>query len=312
MTAVPSRVGGSRTGRADSADRSRPSPAAALRLRVAKALQQRVIVLGNEKGGSGKSTTAMHVTVSLLKQGRRVGCIDLDARQGTLSRYVENRRSFIEETGLELPLPEVRRIYRSERDTRNAAEAEEREALERALEELAACDSIVIDTPGSDNFLSRLGHAQADVLITPLNDSFLDLDLLARIDADGRRVLAPSIYSQMVWEQRQRRAKLGLPPIDWVVMRNRLSHVNARNKRDVGQLLAQLAKRIGFRLAPGFGERVIFRELFPKGLTLLDLREKGAGVRLSMSHIAARQEVRDLFRAVGLEEAEVREQAKAS
>jgi chromosome partitioning protein len=312
MTAAPSRLGGTGEGALPRGGHPSPNPAAALRLKVAKALQQRIIVLGNEKGGSGKSTTAMHVTVSLLRQGRKVGCIDLDARQGSLSRYVENRRAFIEETGLKLPLPEVRRIYRSEEDTRSAAEAEERAALAEAMEELAACDSIVIDTPGSDNHLSRLGHAQADVLITPLNDSFLDLDLLARIDADGRRVLAPSIYSQMVWEQRQRRAKLGLPPIDWVVMRNRLSHVNARNKRDVGQLLLQLAKRIGFRLAPGFGERVIFRELFPKGLTLLDLREKGAGVRLNMSHLAARQEVRDLFRAVGLEDGEAKDQAKAS
>jgi len=312
MTAAPSRLDGTGNGASPRGGHPSPNPAAALRLKVAKALQQRIIVLGNEKGGSGKSTTAMHVTVSLLRQGRKVGCIDLDARQGSLSRYVENRRAFIEETGLKLPLPEVRRIYRSEEDTRSAAEAAERAALAEAMEELAACDSIVIDTPGSDNHLSRLGHAQADVLITPLNDSFLDLDLLARIDADGRRVLAPSIYSQMVWEQRQHRAKQGLPPIDWVVMRNRLSHVNARNKRDVGQLLLQLAKRIGFRLAPGFGERVIFRELFPKGLTLLDLREKGAGVRLNMSHLAARQEVRDLFRAVGLEDGEAREQAKAS
>ena len=311
MAAAPSRIGKTARRRRASAKASSPNPAGALRLRVARALQQRVIVMGNEKGGSGKSTTAMHVTVSLLRQGRRVGCIDLDARQGSLSRYVENRRNLIEETGIKLPLPEVRRIYRSEKDTRSAAEAEDRAALDRAMAELSDCDSIVIDTPGSDNYLSRLGHAQADVLITPLNDSFLDLDLLARIDADGRRVLAPSIYSQMVWEQRQRRAKRGLPPIDWVVMRNRLSHVNARNKRDVGQLLEQLAKRIGFRLAPGFGERVIFRELFPKGLTLLDLREKGAGVRMNMSHVAARQEVRELFRAVGLEESEVRKQAAA-
>ena len=312
MTAVPSRIGKTGKVRSASGKRSPPNPAAALRLRVAKALQQRVIVLGNEKGGSGKSTTAMHVTVSLLKQGRRVGCIDLDARQGSLSRYVENRRSFIEESGLKLPLPEVRRIYRSERDTRSAAEAEEREALDGAMEDLRDCDSIVIDTPGSDNYLSRLGHAQADVLITPLNDSFLDLDLLARIDADGRRVLAPSIYSQMVWEQRQRRAKRGLPPIDWVVMRNRLSHVNARNKRDVGQLLEQLAKRIGFRLAPGFGERVVFRELFPKGLTLLDLRDSGAGVRLNMSHLAARQELRDLFRILGIADDEATETAQTA
>ena len=312
MTAVPSRIGKAAKGGAAPAKSPSPNPAAALRLRVAKALQQRVIVLGNEKGGSGKSTTAMHVTVSLMKQGRKVGCIDLDARQGSLSRYVENRRSFMEETGLKLPLPEVRRIYRSENDVRSAAEAEDSEALDRALDELSDCDSIVIDTPGSDNYLSRLGHAQADVLITPLNDSFLDLDLLARIDADGRRVLAPSIYSQMVWEQRQRRAKQGLAPIDWVVMRNRLSHVNARNKRDVGQLLEQLSRRIGFRLAPGFGERVIFRELFPKGLTLLDLREKGAGVRLNMSHLAARQEVRELFRAVGLEDSDIKDEAEAA
>jgi len=312
MTAVPSRIGKAVEGASAPGNHPSPNPAAALRLRVAKALQQRVIVLGNEKGGSGKSTTAMHVTVSLMKQGRKVGCIDLDARQGSLSRYVENRRSFIEETGLKLPLPEVQRIYRSEHDVRSEAETEERESLDRALEELSDCDSVVIDTPGSDNYLSRLGHSQADVLITPLNDSFLDLDLLARIDADGRRVLAPSIYSQMVWEQRQHRAKQGLPPIDWVVMRNRLSHVNARNKRDVGQLLEQLSRRIGFRLAPGFGERVIFRELFPKGLTLLDLREKGAGVRLNMSHIAARQEVRELFRAVGLEDSDVKDSAEAS
>ncbi len=279
-----------------------PSPAAGVRLPGLAAPRRQVIVLGNEKGGSGKSTTAMHVTVSLLKGGHTVGCIDLDARQGTLSRYVENRRAFAAESGLPLAVPEVRRVQYSERDGRAEAEAEEQAALADALSELSGCSAIVIDTPGSDNYLSRLGHAEADILITPLNDSFLDLDLLARIDADGRRVLAPSVYSQMVWEQRQKRAGDGRPPIDWVVMRNRLSHIDARSKRDVGRLLQQLAKRIGFRLAPGLGERVIFRELFSKGLTLLDLREGGAGVPLNMSHLAARQEIRELFRAVGLEE----------
>jgi chromosome partitioning protein len=281
-----------------------PSPAAGVRVSGLAAPPRRIIVLGNEKGGSGKSTTAMHVTVSLLKSGHTVGCIDLDARQGTLSRYVENRRAFAAESGLPLAVPEVCRVHRSDRDGRAEAEAEEQAALAEALSELSGCTAIVIDTPGSDSNLSRLGHAHADILITPLNDSFLDLDLLARIDSDGRRVLAPSVYSQMVWEQRQRRAADGRPPIDWVVMRNRLSHIDARSKRDVGRLLQQLSKRIGFRLASGFGERVIFRELFPKGLTLLDLREPGAGVPLNMSHLAARQEVRELFRAIGLEDEE--------
>jgi len=259
-----------------------------------------ILVLGNEKGGSGKSTTGMHLIVALLKRGYRVGSIDLDARQGSLSRLIENRMAYAERSGRPLELPLHRRVFRSEAEVRSAARYEERQAVDEALDALAGCHYIVIDTPGSDSYLSRLGHTCADTLITPLNDSFLDLDLLARIDHEGKRVLAPSLYSEMVWEQRQQRAIAKLAPIDWVVMRNRLSHIDARNKREIGYLLEQLGKRIGFRLAPGFGERVIFRELFPTGLTLLDLRDGELGVPLNMSHVAARQEVRALLQAIGL------------
>lgn len=266
---------------------------------------RRVIVLGNEKGGSGKSTTAMHLIVALLQTGKSVGVIDLDARQGTLSRYIENRRAFASDGGPKLPLPELVRVERSELPTRAEARQDESERLEAALRELKGCDLVVVDTPGSDSTLSRLGHALADVLVTPLNDSFIDLDLLARIDPEGNKILGPSVYSEMVWEQRQNRARAGRPPLDWIVMRNRLAHVDARNKREIGRLLDALAKRIGFRLSPGFGERVIFRELFPKGLTLLDLKERGAGVELTMSHVAARQEVRQLLDTIGLERAEI-------
>ena len=259
-----------------------------------------VIVLGNEKGGSGKSTTAMHLIVALLQAGHRVGAIDLDARQGTLTRQIENRRTFAQRNDLKLELPELRTIDRArDADTRAEAEAAERAALSAAMDDLAACAFVVIDTPGSDSHLSRLGHTLADTLVTPLNDSFLDLDLLARIDHDAKKIVSPSVYSQMVWEQRQARAQAGGRPIDWIVMRNRLSHLDARNKRDVGRLLGQLAKRISFRTAPGFGERVIFRELFPKGLTLLDLRARGTGVTMTMSHMAARQEVRALLSEIG-------------
>ena len=241
----------------------------------------------------------MHLVVALLRQGRSVGIVDLDARQGTLSRYVENRRAFAESEGLPLPLPELRQVLRSEAPTRAEADAEEEAKLQAALAELSGCDMLVIDTPGSDSHLSRLGHTLADVLISPMNDSFIDLDLLARIDREGRKILGPSVYSQMVWEQRQARARQGGRPIDWVVLRNRLAHLDARNKREIARLLAQLAKRIGFRLAPGFGERVVFRQLFPQGLTLLDLRQSGTD--LTMSHVAARQEVRALLAAIGLD-----------
>ena len=257
-----------------------------------------IIVLGNEKGGSGKSTTALHLIVALLRQGKTVASFDLDARQGTLTRYVENRRAYVAERDVRLPMPEHESLHRSDADSRREAEAEERALVEAAFARHQAKDFIVCDTPGSDTHLSRLAHTRADTLITPLNDSFVDLDLLARVTRDGKKILGPSIYSQLVWEQRLARAKTGARPIDWIVMRNRLSHTQARNKRDVGTLLQDLARRIGFRLAPGFGERVIFRELFVQGLTLLDLRE--SGTQLSMSHVAAREEVRALLETIAI------------
>jgi len=261
-----------------------------------------VVVIGNEKGGTGKSTTAMHLIVALLKLGYTVGSIDLDSRQSTLSHYLANRAAFADESGQPLPMPEHHCVARSAAATRKAAEAEDRRAFGTACAELAPCDFIVIDTPGSDVFLSRLAHENADTLVTPLNDSFLDIDVLAQIDRRRREVLGPSSYCQMVWEQSNKRAVAGRAPIDWVVMRNRLTHIEARNKREIGTLLAQLATRIGFRLAPGFGERVVFRELFLNGLTLLDLpeaSENGADAAVS-SHLAARQEIRMLLESIGL------------
>ena len=253
-----------------------------------------IVCFGNEKGGSGKSTTAMHVVVALLRDGHRVATLDLDARQGTLSRFLANRAA----SGMPLAMPVHRAIERSARDSVATAAAEEADRLDRTLAELADQEFIVVDTPGNDSNLMRLGHARADTLITPLNDSFVDLDLLAHVDAAGQRVLYPSLYAEMVWEQKKQRAQRDGGSIDWIVMRNRLATLDARNKRRVGGLIEQLAKRIGFRLAPGFSERVIFRELFLKGLTLLDLAE--SGTEMTLSHVAARQELRGLLDTIGL------------
>ncbi|WP_343564929.1 division plane positioning ATPase MipZ [Kiloniella sp. b19] len=263
----------------------------------------RIIVIGNEKGGSGKSTTSMHIIAALLNQGYAVGSIDLDARQGTLSRYIENREASNLNHDMGLLMPQHRRVYISEKATDQERKAEDEANLEEAAMSLWANDYLIVDTPGSDSYLSRLGHSLAEVLITPMNDSFLDMDMLARVAIEQEELkLTPSTYSQMVWEQRQKRAVDRQPPIDWIVMRNRLSHIDAKNKRDMEVLLGHLARRLQFRLAPGFGERVIFRELFPKGLTLLDLENQRTGVQMSMSHVAARQEVRSLLKAAGLTE----------
>ena len=266
-----------------------------------------VIVLGNEKGGSGKSTAAMHLVIALLKSGYRVGAIDLDLRQKSLTRYIENRRMFSEINGLSLDFPVSPSVEPSTMDSREVAREQETQSLTGALQSLTACQFVVIDCPGADTHLSRIAHLHADTIVTPLNDSFVDFDLLARLDPETGKVAGPSLYSEMVWDARKRRALTGVPGgIDWVVMRNRVSATRARNKKRMGEKLEDLSGRIGFRLARGFGDRVIYRELFPAGLTLLDLGGKDAPVRLStMSHVTARLEIRALVASLNLPQPEI-------
>ncbi len=263
-----------------------------------------IVVLGNEKGGSGKSTTAMHLLIALAARGLKVAAIDLDVRQRTLSRYLENRRRHVAEKGVKLVVPEVAVVEPvTDRESATDGSYQERARFEAVLARFRrSVDVLVIDCPGHDSRLSRLAHAEAHILITPVNDSFIDLDLLAHVHPETYRVERPSLYAELVWEARKARALEQRRELDWIVMRNRVASLDARNKRRVDQVLRSLAKRIGFRYVAGLSERVIYRELFPKGLTLVDFGSRGAeGARpMTMSHLAARQELRRLVEELHL------------
>lgn len=250
-----------------------------------------LIVFANEKGGSGKSTTAVHTAIALAKAGRTVAALDLDTRQRTMSRYLENREATARKRGIDLLQP---RYVTLERLTEPGFDQEVAQLARGA-------EFIVIDTPGRDDPLARHAASRADTIVTPINDSFIDLDLIGQVDADTFKVKKPSFYSEIIWDARKARAKADGGTVDWVVLRNRLQHVEARNMRRVGLALAELSKRVGFRVIPGLSERVIYRELFPKGITLLDLEELG---ELGISHIAARQELREMVSALALPEAQ--------
>jgi len=259
-----------------------------------------IIVVGNEKGGAGKSTVSMHVATALSRMGHKVGVIDLDLRQKTLARYLENRLTFMSKKGLDLPTPDFRDLPEVEKRELSPGENIYDRRLSIAVAGLeGTADFVLIDCPGSHTRLSQVAHSLADTLITPMNDSFVDFDLLARTDAETNEILGPSVYSEMVWSARQLRAQAGLKPSDWVVVRNRLGAQAMVNKKKIGDALEQLSERIGFRVAPGFSERVTFRELFPRGLTLLDLKDIGVE-RMNISMVAARQELRDLMVALNL------------
>jgi chromosome partitioning protein len=249
--------------------------------------QPHFIVFANEKGGTGKSTTAVHTAIAFAASGHRVAALDLDSRQRTMTRYLENRAATVRRLEKDLPVARF-----------EVLEELSDAAFDAAIAGLSAdCDVIVIDTPGRDDALARAAILKADTLVTPMNDSFVDLDLIGQVHPENFKVTKPSFYAELIWNSRTERAKKSGKSVDWVVLRNRLQHVDSHNLRRVGAALDELARRVGFRVIPGLGERVIYRELFPKGLTLLDLQLLG---EVGIAHIAARQELREMIAGLAI------------
>lgn len=248
------------------------------------------IVFANEKGGTGKSTTAVHVAVALAYRGARVAAIDLDQRQRTFARYLENRADTARRRNIDLPTAQFQ-VFEGDTD-----------GLEALVAQLSAdADFIVFDTPGRDDPLARHAATEADTLVTPMNDSFVDFDLIGQVEGESFKVKKLSFYAELIWEARMKRSRATIEQqrreMDWVVVRNRTGHVEARNMARIEQALTELSKRVGFRVAHGLSERVVYRELFPSGLTLLD---KGHLGELGTSHLVARQELRSLVKALNL------------
>ena len=251
------------------------------------------ITFANEKGGTGKSTTAVHVAIALAYRGAKVVGFDLDHRQRTFARYIENRAETAQRR--EITLPNI--------GCHTVPPIPEEEFGEMVREYGADADFILIDTPGRDDPLARYAATQADTLVTPMNDSFVDFDLIGQVEGESFKVRKLSFYAELLWEARIKRSRKAIdenrPEMDWVVVRNRTGHTEARNRSRIEQALSEMSKRVGFRVAHGLSERVIYRELFPSGLTLLD---KGHLGDLGTSHLVARQELRQLMAALRLPE----------
>jgi len=261
-----------------------------------------VIVVGNEKGGAGKSTISIHLAVALLKAGFKVACIDLDTRQQTMTRFFDNRRSWSESAPWSVELPCHRALERGDSHDIRANESQEFAMFADAIGEVEhAYEFVVIDTPASDSYLMRLAHSLADTLVSPINDSFIDLDVFSRVQHDRKGRGAISQYAELVREARRKRRLVDNGLIDWVIVRNRMASLVNNNSRQIAVSIGRLARELRFRTVEGFHDRVIFRELFPIGLTALDPIEAGANQgALTSSQQAARREIEGLIEALDL------------
>ncbi|WP_031235741.1 division plane positioning ATPase MipZ [Asticcacaulis sp. AC402] len=265
-------------------------------------MRARILTFGNEKGGAGKSTVAMHVAVHLLHQGMRVAFIDLDLRQRTLARFFSSRLTWARARAVAIPHAAEPFLHDKPATLLEVPQMQAKMAFDRALDEaVQTADFVIIDTPGGDHVLSRRAHAAAHLIITPMNDSFIDFDLLGEVDPVTLDVKRPSIYAETVWNSRKQRVRWDGRSIEWIVLRNRLAAHEARNRKRVDERVAALGKRVGFRVLAGLRDRVIYRELFPFGLTVQDLSPEIRPVAVSIAHISARQELRALMLSLGLE-----------
>ncbi|MDB5424437.1 MAG: putative chromosome partitioning protein [Phenylobacterium sp.] len=260
--------------------------------------QASVIVVGNEKGGAGKSTIAIHTATALLHGEAKVAVLDLDVRQQSTGHFFANRRAWLDANDAVAPMPLPSTLGA------DLAKASEDEGLARFQDAFAKArdeaDFVLIDTPGSDTAISRAAHGLADLIVTPMNDSFVDFDMLGVVDPVTLELKRHSLYSETVWNSRKARAVNERKTIDWVVLRNRLAPTEARNRKRLDERVEALSRKVGFRIGPGLRDRVIYRELFPFGLTVADLSPAIRPVAMSLQHVAARQELRALMGALGL------------
>jgi chromosome partitioning protein len=260
----------------------------------------RVIVVGNEKGGAGKSTIAALIATAMMYRGSRVAVIDVDLRQQTLSRFFANRRRWLPAAGVDAPVPLE---YKLADNTMALASAHPSEAVGRFEEAIALAmgdaDLVVIDTPGADTPVSRSAHLQADLVVTPMNDSFVDFDVLGLIDPVTLELIRPSLYARTVQEARATREAHDRK-LDWVVLRNRMAGAEVRNRERLTLGLTALSQQAGFRLGPSMRDRVAYREMFPFGLTIADLAPGVRPVNVSTPRLVAREELRDLLTALHL------------
>jgi chromosome partitioning protein len=244
----------------------------------------------------------MHIIVALLKAGKRVASFDLDSNQLTLSRYISNRGDWAREQKLRLELPDHTPITEEPlygRGPSDPATLKQFISQFKRITRKSSHDFIIIDTPGGAQHLSLVAHGMADTLITPINDSLIDLDVLVAIEPMGREP-RPSTYAAAVLRALQTRRKVCGLATDWVVVRNRLELVPSRNHGRITQVLHVIQDRLGFRTAGGLLERPVYRELFAAGLTAFD---DVAGLTKGGEpgdELLARREVEDLIRDIGL------------
>jgi chromosome partitioning protein len=234
----------------------------------------KIIVIGNTKGGVGKSSVAILLSIALLYKGYKVALLDTDSKQGSSYKYINNRKNYISESSIDLPCPAFH-LLSQEFDfleiNDNISETSEEKAFKKIIDGFVGFHFLIIDTPGNDCFVLRNSIKNANILISPVTESFFDISALFwKVFNEEKEEYIPSDYVKFIWNERKKKI-VEKKNLSWVVMLNRVSNIQTSNKKITQSLVNEFSKTLGFSVIKGLYERNIFKELFEKGLTVLDL-----------------------------------------
>jgi len=250
-------------------------------------MSAQVITIGNNKPGAGKTTLAVHVILSLVSYGYRVCAIDIDPDQRSLSHYLENRKRYMNQRGITLPMPTAHATV-NQRSLSTAISNDThchhfQDYIHRICQEY---DFLVMDTQAFNSFLSRFAHSLANIIITPVNYSLSDIE---------------GEYWSLIERRNDTQNQIHSTPLRWFILRNRYLLVDTPGIRHIYKQFSRLAFSHELIWKDGLQERPLYHELFLRGLSLLDVGEENHGIEVTLPYIAARQELRQFLRTLCLE-----------
>ncbi|MFZ7199535.1 AAA family ATPase [Avibacterium avium] len=134
-----------------------------------------IVIVGCNKGGAAKTTTAVNVVIGLAMQGKDICLVDADAQRSASRWYAEREISGIK--------PNITLI-------------EKRDNISQTLKQLNdKFDHVIVDVAGRNSKELITGGTVADFIIAPHQCSQLDLDTLIELQmqVDGIRTLNPDL-----------------------------------------------------------------------------------------------------------------------